>query len=226
MSMLIREPARKTLEPFDECRRQHLAAVRARLSGERCRSPEHLLPAPHGRRVVAPVDLGVSRYRRDGVRVGDGDEVPSSAPEVNRRMTAEGSIRSPFEPRCAGQDIAEVGDAGHPGGEDLGDVRVGVGAPGDPAAAKRCQHAEIQAAIAGTRRPDHRPRSLGNRQSDWRGWFLPCVASGRARSGVASWSVWVTSRPGVHAARPLREACKPRRRTPMSWNFGLRSIPM
>jgi hypothetical protein len=42
-----------------------------------------------------------------------------------------------------GAHVAEVGHSRQPGGEDLGDVRVGVGAPGDTSAAERGQHAEI-----------------------------------------------------------------------------------
>jgi hypothetical protein len=42
-----------------------------------------------------------------------------------------------------GADVVEVRDAGHPRGENLGDVRVGVGAPGDPPTAERGQHTEV-----------------------------------------------------------------------------------
>ena len=41
---------------------------------------------------------------------------------------------------------------------------VRVGAPGDPAAAERGEHAEVQSAVAGAQRPDDRPRPRRDRQ--------------------------------------------------------------
>ena len=53
-----------------------------------------------------------------------------------------------------GADVTEVGHTGHAGSQDLGDVRVGVGAPRDAAAAERGEHAEVQSAVPGAHRAD------------------------------------------------------------------------
>ena len=66
-----------------------------------------------------------------------------------------------------GADVAEVGHTGQPGGEDLSDVRVGVGDPGDASAAERGQHTEVQSEIAGTHRPDDRSRARAIYALDW-----------------------------------------------------------
>lgn len=96
----------QSLKPLHEGRGEHGAAVPARLCGERCGPSEHLLPTPYGRRVSTPTHVtagGLGRECRAGIR--EGYEVGSSASGVISRITAEGSIRSPLEPRCAGAPL-------------------------------------------------------------------------------------------------------------------------
>jgi hypothetical protein len=52
--------------------------------------------------------------------------------------------------------IAEVRHVRQPGRQHLRDVRIGVGAPRDPAAAEGCQHAQVEAPVAGTYRAEGR----------------------------------------------------------------------
>jgi hypothetical protein len=112
--VIISDAARKSHEVLDEGGSEDRAAVVAGLGRVRCRATQHRFPAADRRLVDAPVHrrrLDVGCRTRLVVGVGDRYEMSSvslssvwwCAGGVSRRMTAEGSIRSPLEPRCAGQ---------------------------------------------------------------------------------------------------------------------------
>jgi hypothetical protein len=129
--MIVFESGRKAHEVFDKPRRQHRMPVPAGLGGMRSQAAEEVLPASDRWLVVRPVDLDAGR------RAGAG---------WARWTTAEGSIRSPLEPRCRGQPFVPSVARG------VGNRRTRSGNDGPPLWVRRVQFLASEAVGVGSSR--------------------------------------------------------------------------